>query len=99
MNWWQNNNPYGPPPGWGGPPGYIPVPPGTDPIKIMEFMDRVQRRAAKAKDPKKEEKKEEKKHWHNALWYFQAACVVYFISPPIAALQHIVSTVVASMIK
>lgn len=103
-NWWQtpynSYNPMPPPPSyWGGQPNMIPIPPGTDPIKVMEFMDRVQRRAAKAKEkePKKEEKKQEV--WKTIMWYFQAACVLYFLSPPIAALQHLISTIYTVMMK
>lgn len=64
----------------------------------MEFMDRVQRRANKKKEePKKDEKK--KDHWKDLVWYFQAACVLYFLSAPIAALQHIISTIATAVIK
>lgn len=72
----------------------VEVPPGVDPIRIMEFMDRVQRRAQKAKEkePKKDDKKQET--FKTLIWYFQAACVLYFLSAPIAALQHFISTLV-----
>jgi hypothetical protein len=98
MNWWQT--PYNPPP-YGWPPQQIPCPPGVDPIKVMEFMDRVQRRAQKAKEKDKDPKKDEKKPspWKDALWYFQAACILYFLSPPLAALQHIISTIVTQVMK
>lgn len=94
-NWWQYNPYNQPPPHWGS--GYqpqIPCPPGVDPIKVMEFMDRVQRRAQKAKEkePKKDDKKQET--FKTLIWYFQAACVLYFLSAPIAALQHFISTLV-----
>jgi hypothetical protein len=92
MNWWQT--PYNPPPpSYWGPQPQIPCPPGVDPIKVMEFMDRVQRRAQKAKE--KEKKPEEKKtdRWKDIIWYFQAATVLYFLSTPIAALQHIITQV------
>lgn len=100
MNWWQTN-PYGPPPPpwWGGQQQQIPCPPGVDPLKVMEFMDRVQRRAqrAKEKEPKKDDKKKE--HWKDLIWYFQAACVLYFLSGPVAALQHLISTITEALTK
>ena len=73
----------------------IDVPPGVDPIRIMEFMDRVQRR--KSKEPKKEDKIQE--HFKNMLWYFQAACVLYFLSAPIAALHQIISQILTTVVK
>lgn len=105
MNWWQN--PYGPPPlNWGyGPPTQVPVPPGIDPLKVMEFMDRVQRRAAKSKDkkddkdPVKEYFEKKKNAGKELLWYFQAACILYFLSPFIAALQHIIENFATTLIK
>jgi hypothetical protein len=73
----------------------VEIPPGVDPIRIMEFMDRVQRR--KSKEPKKEEKKKELAK--EALWYFQAACILYFLSPPIAALHQLIATLTTSALK
>lgn len=96
MNWWQYSS-YNPPPPWWGGQQQIPVPPGVDPIRIMEFMDRVQRRSNK-KDGDKKEKKDDKKTDYGKLllWYFQAACVLYFLSPPIAALQHFITETLLS---
>lgn len=102
MNWWQQN-PYGPPPPpwWGGPQQQIPIPPGIDPIKVMEFVERVKRREQKLKDKEKEGKKDDKKSsWYkDALWYFQAACILYFLSPPIAALHQLIATIATQVMK
>lgn len=86
----------------------VEVPSGLDPLRIMEFMDRAQRRAekAKAKDPKKDENDPVKKYFEkklnagkNLLWYFQAACILYFLSPFIAAMQHIIENMATTLIK
>jgi hypothetical protein len=79
------------PPRYRGRDRQVEVPPSLDPIRIMEFMDRLERRRHKNKE--KEPKKEERKHVKELLWYFQAACVLYFLSAPIAALQHIIARI------
>lgn len=80
---------------------YIPVPPGTDTMKAMEFVDRMYRRAQRAEDKKKDKGKDDKKPKlkETMIWYFQAACILYFLSPPIAMLNHLISTIAATVIK
>lgn len=73
----------------------VEVPPGVDPIRIMEFMDRVQRRAQRVKEKETLKKPDVKKEaFKNLIWYFQAACVLYFLSAPIAALQHMITALI-----
>lgn len=94
MGWRYEPDYDDPPPRYRSRDRQVEVPPGIDPIRIMEFMDRVQRR--KPKDKKEEKKRELGKE---LLWYFQAGCILYFLSPPIAALHQLIATIATQVMK